>query len=176
MKKILFVIILNLLIFSGSKVFAVCYEVRDAHSSQLIEYTKDNSSYQDSSKYKVTFVSDSSCKTFYDKQNYVSCGKIGKFNKKIPEITSWLLSIVEIVIPVLLAIFGAIDFVKSIVSQKEDEINKSKSIFLRRVITAALIFFFFFFCKVVVSLFSSGSSESDSIINCIDCFMSNKCS
>ena len=105
----------------------------------------------------------------------VSCGSIGSFNKKIPEITSWIISLVEIAIPVILAIIGAIDFIKGITSGKEDESKKGQQMFLKRIITAIIIFFIVAFGKLVVNVFSSGNVESGNIIDCIDCFISNDC-
>ena len=107
-------------------------------------------------------------------KNNVSCGNIGSINKKIPELTSWIITIAQIVVPVILVIFGVIDFVKAIVSQKEDEIKKGQQIFIKRLITGILIFFVVVIVKFVVSLLA-GENESGNIINCIDCFISNKC-
>lgn len=104
----------------------------------------------------------------------VSCGNIGSINKKIPELTSWIITIAQVVVPVILVIFGVIDFVKAIVSQKEDEIKKGQQVFIKRLITGILIFFVVVIVKFVVSLLSS-DKESESILSCVDCFISNKC-
>jgi len=110
-----------------------------------------------------------------DVSKKVSCGKIGSFNPKIPEITSWIVTIVEILVPIILVIFGVIDFVKAIVSQKEDEIKKGQQTFLKRALTAALIFFIVVIVKLLVSAVSSGKPESGNIFDCVECFINNKC-
>lgn len=49
--------------------------------------------------------------------------------------------IFKIVIPILLIIFGAIDFFRSVTSGKEDELKKSAKSFAFRAIAAVIIFF-----------------------------------
>ena len=105
----------------------------------------------------------------------VSCGNIGSFHKKIPEISSWIINIIFVAVPVILTIVGMIDFVKGIASQKEDEIKKGQQVFIKRIITAVIIFFIVALVKLIVSLISN-STEKSGIISCIDCFISNKCS
>ena len=175
MKKILFTVILLLMLFWGYDVSAACYRVSDAHSGQLISYTNNTSNYQDTTLYKISVAEGSKCSSYTNKDDLISCGKIGTFNKKIPEITSWLIIIVQIAVPVILAIIGAIDFFKSIISQKDDEIKKGQQMFIKRIITAIIIFFVVAFAKVVVSLFGSGDVVSGNIVDCIDCFISNDC-
>lgn len=110
-----------------------------------------------------------------DIEDKVKCGNIGTFHRKIPEITSWIITVAQVVVPVMLVIFGIIDFVRAISNQKEDEIKKGQQMFIKRIITAVLIFFIVVIVKLLVSAFSSGKAESASLIDCIDCFISNKC-
>ena len=102
----------------------------------------------------------------------VSCGSIGSFNKKIPELTSWIFLIIQVIVPVILVILGVIDFVKALTSQKDDEIKKGQKIFIKRLITGILIFFVVAIVKLVVSMLDNNSNN---ILNCVDCFISNKC-
>ena len=105
----------------------------------------------------------------------VSCGNLGRIPKKVPEISSWLITLLQVAVPVILIIMGVIDFVKSLSSQKDDEIKKNQQMFVKRVITAVIIFFVVVVVKLLVSLVSSGQTEKESIVKCIDCFISNKC-
>ena len=176
MKKILLFIIMCVIFFSTSNVYAACYKVTYKNSNQLVGYVSDTLSYSDSSKYKVTLVNgDSSCWAYKSSSKQVSCGNMGSFSAKIPEITSWLITIVEIVVPVLLTILGAIDFIRAVVGQKEDDIKKAQAMFWKRFITAILVFFIVAFAKLVVNFFSNDDNESKSLIDCIDCFISNDC-
>lgn len=123
--------------------------------------------------YQYENVDDIYCR--HGAENIISCGNLGKFNKKLPEISSWLITLLQVAVPVILIIMGVIDFVKSLSSQKDDEIKKNQQTFVKRVITAVIIFFVVVVVKLLVSLVSSGQTEKESIVKCIDCFISNKC-
>ncbi len=124
---------------------------------------------------KLSEVNDEKCKNT-NSGKYVYCGNIGKIPKKIPELTSWFITLIEIIVPVILVIMGTIDFVKAITSQKEDEIKKGQQTFIKRLIVAVIIFFVVAIVKLLVGLVSSGPSESKNIIDCIECFLNFKCS
>ena len=173
MKKIFYLLIMVLFLFINiNGVSAVCYSVRNTQTG-VITYTTDDKIYNNQVK---EVVSDNICiEKGILKGNKVSCGNIGSFNKKIPEITSWLITVAEILIPVILVIFGTIDFVKAITGGKEDEIKKGQQIFIKRIIAGSLVFFIVAITKLLISVVGN-SVEKDNIFTCIDCFISNKCS
>ena len=103
----------------------------------------------------------------------VSCGNVTGIPKKIPEITSYIMTIVQIAVPVILVIIGSIDLIKGITSQKDDEIKKNQKIFIKRLIVAVLIFFIIVIVKFIISLVADSSSGN--ISSCIDCFLNNSC-
>lgn len=103
----------------------------------------------------------------------VSCGNITNIPSKIPQIISIGVIIIQIAVPVLLVIFGMLDLFKGIMAQKEDEIKKGQQIFIKRLISGALVFFVFVIVKVVISFAADNASAN--IIDCMDCFISNKC-
>lgn len=47
----------------------------------------------------------------------------------------------KIIAPILLILFGSIDFAKAVISSKEDEMKKAQSTFVKRVIAGVAIFF-----------------------------------
>ena len=113
-----------------------------------------------------------------------TCGGIKNFvfDGQIPTITSTIVTLIMIGIPVLLIIFGMLDLGKAVMAQKEDEIKKGQQTFLKRLMAAAIVFFIVFIVKIVVGLIApdgaDGSQASNkNITNCIDCFISgtNKC-
>lgn len=118
----------------------------------------------DRKKYNLVVSSDS---------KKVSCGNITDIPKKIPELTSYAVTIVQIAIPVILVIMGSMDLFKGITAQKEDEIKKGQQIFVKRLIVAALIFFIVVVVKLLISVIDG--SSNDNISDCIDCFISNEC-
>ena len=75
----------------------------------------------------------------------------------------------QIVVPVLLIIFGSIDLVKAIVAGKEDEIKKCQMTLVRRLITAVLVFFVFAVVKILVNV--AADKNKQGIISCVDCFL-----
>ena len=103
----------------------------------------------------------------------VSCGNVTDIPEKIPELTSFAVTLIQVLVPIILVIMGSLDLFKGITSQKEEEIKKGQKVFIKRLITASIIFF----AIVVVKFFISVVSESNSvdIISCIDCFLSKKC-
>lgn len=103
----------------------------------------------------------------------VVCGNITKIPARIPELTSMVVTIIQVAVPVVLIIMGMVDLFKGITAQKDDEIKKGQQTFVKRLIVAALIFFIVVIVKFIVSVVSQVSSVS--IVECIDCFVSNKC-
>ena len=102
----------------------------------------------------------------------VSCGNLYGIPAKIPELTRFAVTIVQIAVPVILVIVGSIDLIKGITAQKEDEIKKGQKILVKRLIVAAIIFFSIVIVKLLVSVVAS-SSEGGNIVECIDCFLSS---
>lgn len=184
-KRYLFLLLLVTLLVNINIVKAdFCYEVVNLNTGE-ITYSSDENlkshGYGDENVYKLTPYNNS-CDELEKKNNgktnfynKVSCGNMGSFNRKLPEITSWIVTVAEILVPVILVIFGSIDFIKGIISQKEDEIKKGQQVFIKRLITAVIVFFIVVFTKLIISAVS-GSGEKTGLIDCIDCFISNKCS
>ena len=103
----------------------------------------------------------------------VSCGNITGIPEKIPELTSWIMTMIQVAVPIILVVVGSLDLFKGITAQKEDEIKKGQQTFIKRLIIAVLIFFIVVIVKFVVSVFANGSDAN--IIECMDCFLSNSC-
>ena len=103
----------------------------------------------------------------------VSCGNITGIAAKIPELTSFAMTMIQIAVPIILVIVGSLDFFKAITAQKEEEMKKGQQIFVKRLIIAGIIFFTIVIAKVVISVVADSSSAN--IIDCMDCFLSNDC-
>ena len=61
--------------------------------------------------------------------------------QKITKFIGWAISVVKVLVPVLLLIFGLIDFYKAVMASKDDALSKSMKTFIIRVAAAILIFF-----------------------------------
>ena len=106
----------------------------------------------------------------------VSCGNgaIRNIPSRLKDIINTIVRIIQIGVPILLIILGMIDFGKSAIAQKEEEMKKGQRIFVSRLITAILVFFVIFFVKAAVR-FVNDRNESSKIISCVDCFISGRC-
>lgn len=102
----------------------------------------------------------------------VSCGSVTEIPAKFPELTSTVMIIIQVAVPIILVIMGTLDLFKGMASQKEDEIKKGQKIFVKRLIVAALIFFVSVIVKLLISLVADTVVESNNIIECLDCFVS----
>ena len=103
----------------------------------------------------------------------VSCGNVTDIPRKIPELTSFAITVIQIATPVILVVMGAMDLLKGITAQKEDEIKKGQQMFVKRLIVGASIFFVVVIAKLFISVVADKSSAN--IIECVDCFLSNEC-
>ena len=94
----------------------------------------------------------------------------------IPKIVHTFYLIALIAVPILLVIFGSIDFVKSLVGQKDDEIKKGRQIFIKRLITGVLVFFILSIVRLIVSIADDDSSNGVfRVLDCVNCFIENDC-
>jgi hypothetical protein len=112
--------------------------------------------------------------------NYlITCGTSVDIPDKLFTVTSTIILLIEIAIPVLLIIFGMLDLGKAIIAQKEDEIKKGQQTFLKRVIAAVIVFLVVVVVKLLVSFIASDNADSSKITTCLECFVngpkSDKC-
>ena len=92
----------------------------------------------------------------------------------LPQIVKVIYSILKIVTPIIIIIFGMIDFLKAVMTQKEDEIKKGQQTFVKRLIMGALVFLVFFFVEIIIG-FVAPKEENQSMWNCVDCFINGNC-
>ena len=109
----------------------------------------------------------------------IKCGTSIEIPDKLFSVTSTIILLLEIAIPILLIIFGMLDLGKAVVASKEDEIKKGQQTFLKRVIAAVIVFLVVVVVKLVVSFVASDNPNSANITNCLECFVngpsSDKC-
>ncbi len=96
------------------------------------------------------------------------CGGIEIPNTLI-NLVATIIRLIKIVVPILLIIWGMIDFAKSVVSKKEEDIKKYQKAFISRLISAILVFLVVIIVQLIVNLLAgvqekdnaTGSSGSD---------------
>ena len=115
------------------------------------------------------------CNVVEARETYVKmqCG-----DSEIPyvaaQLTHTAINVLQVATPIIIIIFGSIDFLKAVIAQKEDEIKKNQMTFVRRLITGACVFLVFVIVKVVIGLVAP-VNENKEMWNCIDCFVNGEC-
>ena len=66
-----------------------------------------------------------------------------------------IIRIIRIAVPILLIIFGMIDFAKSVVAKNEDDVKKYRKQFIQRVVSAIIVFLIVFVVQLAVNVISS---------------------
>ena len=86
----------------------------------------------------------------------------GVIDNDLAELIHTIIVIMKFGIPILLIIFGMIDFGKGVIAKKEDEIKAGQNMFIKRLISAILVFFVVSVVQIVVNLADDKSSTDDS--------------
>ena len=84
-------------------------------------------------------------------------------------VVGWILTIFKIVIPILLIIFGSLDFGKADVAQKDDEIKKAGKQLAIRVAAAIIIFILPSLVTMVMEWAMDISNSEMDYETCFDC-------
>ena len=92
-----------------------------------------------------------------------------QIDEQVPHIIKYVLLIIQILVPVLLVIFGAVDLLKGVYAQKDDEIKKGQQVFIKRLISGVLVFFVIAIIKLFISVV--GDSDKPGIMNCVNCLI-----
>jgi len=69
-------------------------------------------------------------------ENSGNCGVSGRMLVWVSNIMKWI----KYILPVIVIVMGILDFIKAIGADKEDEMKKAQSKFIKRLIAAALVF------------------------------------
>ena len=112
---------------------------------------------------------------FILEQITLNCGTANSItlDSMLPNLTSTIVTLIKIGVPILLIIFGMLDLGKAVMAQKEDEIKKGWQTFTKRIIAAVIVFLVIFIVQIVLGLVAG--DENTNIWNCVDCFISNNC-
>lgn len=92
----------------------------------------------------------------------------------IYNLVSTIITMIQIVVPILLIIWGMIDFAKAIIGGDEDKIKAGQKTFIKRLIAAIVVFLVVTIVTLLISLVGSLGAENvqkDTITNCLDNFV-----
>ena len=185
--KILLFIIIGITSFVGiMNVEGKCYKVTNNHTFVVVEeHITDISKYKNSSDYKVELIDDSLCGIKngveigstgknYDEGNIVSCGDklLTDIPSMLPKVIHTIYIVLQILVPILLVLFGSLDFFKAVIASKEDEIKKGQQTFIKRLISGIIVFFVFAIVRLVISFAGDEDSKSN-IMKCASCIINN---
>lgn len=76
-------------------------------------------------------------------------------------LSSTAITLIKVAVPILLVIFGMIDFGKSIVAKKEDDVKKYQKAFVSRVISAVVVFLIVFIVQLIVNIISGVEDKTN---------------
>ena len=76
----------------------------------------------------------------------------GAIDNNLAELIHTIITIMKFGIPILLIIFGMLDFSKGVIANKEDEIKSGQRLFIKRLIAAVLVFFVSTIVQLAVGL------------------------
>lgn len=79
----------------------------------------------------------------------------------------YLLTFIQIAVPIILILMGTFDFVRALVSQKDDEIKKSQSRFIKRIIIGVVIFFIPLIIKFITGMVAGDDFSKSPCLSCL---------
>ncbi|MEG0577246.1 MAG: hypothetical protein RR500_05260 [Bacilli bacterium] len=97
---------------------------------------------------------------------------------KLAYIVALAIRFFQVIIPILLIIWGMLDLGRAVMEQKEDDIKKRQGTFIKRLTAAAIVFFVITIVKLLVNLVAGGDGQADaaSITSCINSVINCKSS
>ncbi len=109
----------------------------------------------------------------FERSEVYTCGD-GNFTFEglFPQVISIIVTVIKIGVPILLVILGMLDLGKAVMAQKEDEIKKGQSLFIKRLIAAILVFLVVFIVQIAVRFIAK--DEKSNISSCVNCFINGK--
>ena len=99
----------------------------------------------------------------------------GAIDNNLAELIHTIITLLKFGIPLLLIIFGMIDFAKGVIASKEDEIKAGQHTFIKRIISAVLVFFVATIVQLVIGLVDDKNSENESDVwKCANMILNGK--
>lgn len=72
---------------------------------------------------------------------------------------------IKIVVPLILIIYGMLDFGKAVMAKEEKEIKEKQKLFLKRIVSAIMVFFILYLVQFVMKIVSP---TDNSVMNCVN--------
>lgn len=111
-----------------------------------------------------------------DRNNFACAGFLG--SQGIPgdlvRIIHYIYLAIQVIVPVLLIIFGMIELAKAITVQKEEEIKRAQGSFMKKLIVAVIIFLVFSIVRFVF-YFANSDKDSAKVWGCVNQLIDGNC-
>ena len=112
-----------------------------------------------------------------DYTTYIVCGPT-RIPEIIPSITRVIVKILQLVVPIVLIIFGSLDFAKAVMSNDSEKIKNGQKQFIRRIISAAIFFFVvtitMFIVEIAANVTTDENKGNGKIADCINCMINDE--
>ena len=93
----------------------------------------------------------------------------------IGKIIHMIVLVIQVVVPILLIIWGMLDFAKGIIGSDEDKIKAGQKKFIQRVIAAVIVFLIVVVVRLVITTVGTlGDNQGESAWHCADELISAK--
>jgi len=87
------------------------------------------------------------------------------------QLLGYVVTIIKIVIPLILIIFGMIDLGKAVILSKDDAVSKAVTTLIKRFVAAVIVFFVPTIVNAVFSITANINLTTDATV-CIECITS----
>ena len=84
-----------------------------------------------------------------------------------------IMNFIKILVPIIIIVMGSIDFIKAVIAQKDDEMKKSQSIFIKRLIYGIATFFVISIISFLIGL--AGGDTNNRCFKCVANVNSKEC-
>lgn len=110
----------------------------------------------------------------------VGCGGY-EFDPILPGITSTVVTIIKIGIPIVLIFLGMLDLGKAVMANDEKVMKEAQGKLIKRFVYAVIVFLIVALVQLVFNLLGTAGQDSETdtektnISSCISCFIGNEC-
>ena len=80
----------------------------------------------------------------------VDCNEL--FTEDIKDLLNEILQYPRIIVPILVIVFGILDFAKAVIAGKEDDMKKAQKTFIKRLVIGVAFFFIPIFVDIIMGL------------------------
>jgi hypothetical protein len=98
--------------------------------------------------------------------------KCSKIDSELSTFVHNIILLIKTAVPIILVLFGMLDFAKGVIASKEDEIKKGQQTFFKRLIAATIVFFMVSFTQLIIGILDNQTNGE--IWNCANLIMNGR--